>query len=86
MRLYHQTFTEVHRKELFSFEELQDSYNLHFPMAAMLIIPGSISFMANGEMTEKEKQETLEKITALMEDVLEVHELNLKKFPDFMRV
>ncbi|CAL2045715.1 unnamed protein product [Caenorhabditis brenneri] len=90
LKLYYDTFTKVLGREHFKFQELLDSYNLYFPMAAMLIVPGMMPFIENSQLPEKEKEEVkkeaLLKITAIMEDVIDIHGYNVEKYPDFMKM
>uniref|UniRef100_A0A1I7U7Y2 CHK domain-containing protein n=1 Tax=Caenorhabditis tropicalis TaxID=1561998 RepID=A0A1I7U7Y2_9PELO len=91
LKLYHETFTNVLGKELFSFQELQDSYNLYFPMMAIALLPMAITFLENsGTIPDEEKanvrEKTLSKMVAMMEDLIEVHEYNLKNYPEFLRI
>ncbi|KAF1753166.1 hypothetical protein GCK72_019722 [Caenorhabditis remanei] len=89
LSLYQKTFTEVHGKELFSLQELQDAYNLHLPIKAMILVPLILPFL-DAQTSEKEKEkyheENVAKLVALMEDVLIVHDYNLKKHPEFMKI
>lgn len=86
LKCYYDTFTKVYGEELFSFNELLDCYKLYAPLMAMLSFPEMITFISS---TEKGKEEAREKekerLIAMIEDILEVHESNLKRFPDFIK-
>ncbi|KAF1750513.1 hypothetical protein GCK72_017063 [Caenorhabditis remanei] len=90
LKCYHETFKSVHGKELFSFHELQDCYNLYAPMMGMLLVPELYMFIDSVKILEEEKvaarKEARAKIVAIMEDVIEIHEQNLKNYEDFMRI
>uniref|UniRef100_A0A1I7V1T9 CHK domain-containing protein n=1 Tax=Caenorhabditis tropicalis TaxID=1561998 RepID=A0A1I7V1T9_9PELO len=89
LHFYHKTFVEVYGAELFTFQELQDSFNLYFPMASIIILPSMMPFINSSEFPEEEKAElkktALVQITALLEDILTIHKLNLEKYPEFMK-
>ncbi|CCD68597.1 CHK domain-containing protein [Caenorhabditis elegans] len=89
LKLYHETFNQVLGKELFSFQELQDSYNLYYPMMAMALLPLVSSLAENSQVSEVEKAQirfkTETKLVAMMEDLIEVHEYNLKHFPEILK-
>ncbi|CAH2188769.1 CHK kinase-like domain-containing protein [Caenorhabditis elegans] len=89
LMLYHQTFTGIVGEELFSLEELQDSYNLYYPIMTLTLVPMVSSLFENSEMSEVEKTQarlkTEGKLFALLEDLVKVHEQNVKKFPDFLK-
>ncbi|CAL2046512.1 unnamed protein product [Caenorhabditis brenneri] len=91
LQLYHRKFTEVLGKELFTFEELRDTYNLFFPLKTMIIAPLIMSFLdaqnsTSDEDKKKYREENKEKLQALLEDVVEVHEQNLNKYPEFFDI
>ncbi|CCD68596.3 CHK kinase-like domain-containing protein [Caenorhabditis elegans] len=90
LKLYHETFNQVLGKELFSFQELQDSYNLYYPMMAMLLLPIVSSFLDNSPISEVEKSQARIKnqknMIAMMEDLIEVHDYNMKNHPDFLKL
>uniref|UniRef100_A0A1I7U7Y3 CHK domain-containing protein n=1 Tax=Caenorhabditis tropicalis TaxID=1561998 RepID=A0A1I7U7Y3_9PELO len=91
LNCYYETFTKVHGKELFTFQELQDCYNLFAPMMAMLLLPDMHSFIDNNTRVSEEmkvivRKDTTKKMRAIMDDILEIHEYNLEHYPDFMRI
>ncbi|CAL2042505.1 unnamed protein product [Caenorhabditis brenneri] len=62
-------------------EQLEDSFNLCFPAAVILMLPFIISFsMKLGDNIPDESQD---KIAGLIEDLVTVHKLNVEKFPRF---
>ncbi|CAL2045714.1 unnamed protein product [Caenorhabditis brenneri] len=90
LKIYHETFTKVYGEELFTFQELQDCYNLFAPMMTMLLLPDMQTFVDKAKISEEEKtvvrKEVANKMTAMMEDVLNIHEYNLEHYSDFMKV
>lgn len=90
LKLYHETYAKVFGKELFTFQELQDSYNLYAPMMAMLILPSLSSFLDSAQISKEEKAAAAEEVNlkevAMIEDILDIHESNLKKFSSFMEI
>lgn len=73
---------------IFNFQ-LQDSYNLYYPIMTLTLVPMVSSLFENSEMSEVEKTQarlkTEGKLFALLEDLVKVHEQNVKKFPDFLK-
>ncbi|CAD6193157.1 unnamed protein product [Caenorhabditis auriculariae] len=73
----------------YTLEQLKKSYRMYFPIAAFFVLPmiGPMLQMAQGDMDEDIKavikEAAMEKLYCLIEDVLEMHERNLKEFPDF---
>ena len=55
----------------------------------MILVPLILPFL-DAQTSEKEKEkyheENVAKLVALMEDVLIVHDYNLKKHPEFMKI
>lgn len=55
-----------------------------------MVLPGIATFLDSSQHSESEKKtvrnETMTKIIALMEDVFEAHEYNLKNYPEFLHV
>ncbi|UMM37770.1 hypothetical protein L5515_009434 [Caenorhabditis briggsae] len=89
LKLYYETFTKVHGEEYFTMEELHDSYNIHFPLMAMIVVPLIMPFLDShetGEEKEKYREENIVKLVAIMEDVIDYHAKNIEKFPTFMNV
>lgn len=91
LKLYHETFNNVHGKELFSFQELQDSYSLYFPMMAIALLPLIITFLDNSKAIPDEekanaREKTVLKLVAMMEDLIDVHDYNLRNYPDFLKL
>ncbi|KAF1750725.1 hypothetical protein GCK72_017276 [Caenorhabditis remanei] len=90
LKIYYETFKEVLGKELFSFEELQNSYSLYFPMMAMALLPLVISFLDNSQISNEEKSEAREKtvlkLVAMMEDLIDVHDYNMENFGEFLKI
>ncbi|PIC29408.1 hypothetical protein B9Z55_020989 [Caenorhabditis nigoni] len=89
LKLYYETFIKVYGEEYFTMEELNDSYNIHFPLMAMVVVPIIMLFLNSqetGEEKEKYREENIVKLVAIMEDVIECHANNIAKFPTFMNV
>ncbi|KAF1753557.1 hypothetical protein GCK72_020114 [Caenorhabditis remanei] len=90
LKCYHETFTRVLGKKLFSIRELQDSYNLYTPMMGLMLVPDIYMFIDSAKLSEEEKVEARKEarpnIVAIMEDVIEIHENNLVNYPEFMRI
>ncbi|EFO93297.1 hypothetical protein CRE_20960 [Caenorhabditis remanei] len=90
LKCYHETFTQVHGKELFSFHELQDCYNLFAPLMAMMVVPEIYMFIDSAKISEEEKvaarKEARTKMVAIMEDVIEIHKYNLENYSDFVKI
>ncbi|KAF1753564.1 hypothetical protein GCK72_020121 [Caenorhabditis remanei] len=87
LKYYYNTFTNVYGTELFSFNELLNTYYLYSPVMALMFVPDIFTFIDNAKISEEEKVEArkkgMTKIIAIMEDILDIHEYNLKYFPDF---
>ncbi|CAL2045716.1 unnamed protein product [Caenorhabditis brenneri] len=91
LKLYHETFVNVLGKELFSFQEVQDSYSLYYPMMAIALLPLVITFLDNSKaISDEEKvsarEKTVLKLVAMMEDLIDVHDYNLRTFPEFLQI
>ncbi|CAO4380463.1 unnamed protein product [Caenorhabditis nigoni] len=89
LKCYHETFTKVYGKELFSFQELQDYYSMYAPMMAILLLPDIDSFIDSAKVSEEEKEEAREvaykKVVATMDDILDMHDYNMQRWPEFMK-
>ncbi|KAF1752400.1 hypothetical protein GCK72_018955 [Caenorhabditis remanei] len=89
LMIYHETFTQSLGMELFSHQEIIDSYNLHFPLMSLMVLPGLTPFLDASHLYEPEKSEVREKtkrnMQAIIEDVFEKHEYNMENYADFMK-
>ncbi|CAO4380461.1 unnamed protein product [Caenorhabditis nigoni] len=90
LKCYYDTFTSVYGEELFSLHELQECYNLYAPMMAMMLIPDSYSFIDNAKLSEEEKEvlrkDSMRKMVATMEDIIDIHDYNLEHYSDFLKI
>lgn len=59
-------------------------------MMAMLILPSLSSFLDSAQISKEEKAAAAEEVNlkevAMIEDILDIHESNLKKFSSFMEI
>ncbi|CAI2354476.1 unnamed protein product [Caenorhabditis sp. 36 PRJEB53466] len=89
LKLYHETFTLTLGKELFSFQEVYDSYQLYLPMMSIMVLPGIVTFFESTDLPESEKaeqrKEVMAKAIGLLEDTLKAHDYNLKHFSEFLQ-
>ncbi|CAL2043286.1 unnamed protein product [Caenorhabditis brenneri] len=82
LKVYHETFTNTLGEELFQLQEILDSYHLHFPLMSLMVLPGMVPFLENYEI----RTTVMKNMEAIMEDVMEAHEYNLKSYPDFLKL
>ncbi|CAO4376586.1 unnamed protein product [Caenorhabditis nigoni] len=89
LKVFHETFVAVLGEELFSYQEIVDSYNLHFPLMSLMVLPGAFQFLDAPHLEEPEKSQlimrTRKGMEAIMEDVFVAHEYNLKNYADFLK-
>ncbi|KAF1753563.1 hypothetical protein GCK72_020120 [Caenorhabditis remanei] len=83
IEFYRDTFTKVYGKELFSFDELLNCYKFYVPVVAIVIVPDMMMFENFDEEKKEESPKEREKLIAMIEDFLVIHEDNMKRFPDF---
>ncbi|EGT30991.1 hypothetical protein CAEBREN_22387 [Caenorhabditis brenneri] len=70
LKVFHETFTNTLGEELFQFQEIRDSYYLHFPLMSLMVLPGMIPFLENHYL----QKTVMKKMEAIMVDVMEVHD------------
>ncbi|PIC32542.1 hypothetical protein B9Z55_012834 [Caenorhabditis nigoni] len=89
LKIFHETFVHVLGEELFSYQEVYDSYNLHFPLMSLMVLPGMVQFLDAPHLEEPEKSalkmRTMKNMEAIMEDVFVAHEYNLKNYANFIK-
>ncbi|CAB3396938.1 unnamed protein product [Caenorhabditis bovis] len=89
LRIFYDQFVkEIGDCEIpYTFEQLVQSYNLFFPISSIMVIPGLTQFFKNPRIEKSEKDKwhdaTMQKMIALLEDILAIHKSNVKEVPQF---